>query len=200
MMKRFHRPIVLGLALASASAFAVGPGGPAPAFALKTLDGKPVALADLKGQWVALEWTNPECPFVQKHYNSGNMQKTQRQAADTKIVWVQVNSTNPQHQDYKTPKQMSDWLAAMKSRPPYATLDESGQVGRAYAAKTTPQMVLIDPAGQIVYYGAIDDKRSTKVEDVPIARNYMLAAMGEAMAGKPVSTPVTVPYGCTVKY
>ena len=186
--------------LASGPLAAAVPGHPAPSFAVTTLDGKPVSLAELKGKWVALEWTNPDCPFVQKHYSSGNMQATQRAAAASKVVWVQLNSTNPSHQDYKSAKQMSDWLAAMKASPTYAALDESGAVGKAYAAKTTPHMYLIDPGGQLVYNGAIDDRRSTNPADIPGARNHVKAAIAEAVSGKPVSMPVTTPYGCSIKY
>lgn len=202
---RFAKLSLSGVALLlmaslSAPVLAATPGSAAPLFALTTLDGKPLTLAALKGRWVALEWTNPDCPFVQKHYNSGNMQMTQRVAAENKVVWVQINSTSPQHQDYKSVKQMGDWLLAMKSSPDFAALDENGGVGKAYAAKTTPQMFLINPAGQVVYNGAIDDKRSTKVEDIPGARNHLTAAIGEALSGKPVSVAATVPYGCSVKY
>jgi len=186
--------------LISAQAAAVAPGNPAPAFALTTLDGKPVALADLKGKWVALEWTNPDCPFVQKHYGSDNMQATQRVAADRQVVWVQVNSTNPGHQDFKSAKQMNEWLLAMKAGPSYAALDQSGTVGKAYGAKTTPHMYLINPGGQVVYNGAIDDKRSANPADIPGARNHMKEAIAEAVSGKPVTIAATTPYGCSIKY
>lgn len=187
-------------ALISAQAAAVAPGNPAPAFALTTLDGKPVALADLKGKWVALEWTNPECPFVQKHYGADNMQATQRAAADKQVVWVQVNSTHPGHQDFKSAKQMNEWLLAMKASPTYAALDQSGVVGKAYGAKTTPHMYLINPGGQVVYNGAIDDKRSANPADIPGARNHMKEAITEAVSGKPVTIAATTPYGCSIKY
>ena len=195
--------LLAGTALAtliSAQAAAVAPGNPAPAFTLTTLDGKPVALADLKGKWVALEWTNPECPFVQKHYGSDNMQATQRAAAGKQVVWVQVNSTNPGHQDFKTAKQMNEWLLAMKASPTHAALDQSGAVGRAYGARTTPHMYLIDPAGQVVYNGAIDDKRSANPVDIAGARNHMKEAIVEAVSGKPVTIAATTPYGCSIKY
>ncbi len=186
--------------LASGPVAAVVPGQPAPSFAETTLDGKPVSLAELKGKWVALEWTNPDCPFVQKHYSAGNMQATQRAAAESKVVWVQINSTNPSHQDHKSARQMSDWLVAMKASPTHSALDESGTVGKAYAAKTTPHMYLIDPGGQLVYNGAIDDRRSTNPADIPGARNHVKAAIAEAVSGKPVSVPATTPYGCSIKY
>ncbi|WP_269533779.1 redoxin domain-containing protein [Chitinimonas sp. BJYL2] len=184
-----------GQALASAA-----PGSAAPAFTLTDIAGKPVSLADLKGKWVALEWTNPECPFVKKHYDSGNMQSTQRDAAANKVVWVQVNSTASKHQDYKSAQQMKDWLASMKASPAHVALDDSGAVGKAYGAKTTPHMYLISPEGTVVYNGAIDDKRSTNPADVANAKNYLKVAMSEALAGKPVSTPASTPYGCSVKY
>lgn len=205
VLKNMYSPLRRGvlaslLGLACGVVWAVTPGSPAPGFSLKTLEGKPFALADFKGRWVALEWVNPDCPFVQKHYNAGNMQATQRFAAANKVVWIQINSTTPTHKDYKSTAQMRDWLVAMTSQPEYSALDEPGAVGRAYAAKTTPQMVLIDPAGAVVYNGAIDDKRSANVADIPGARNHFKAAIEEVMAGKPVSQPVTTPYGCTIKY
>ena len=123
-----------------------------------------------------------------------------KRTAANKVVWIQINSTTPTHKDYKSAAQMRDWLVAMTSQPEYSALDEPGAVGRAYAAKTTPQMVLIDPAGTVVYNGAIDDKRSANVADIPGARNHFKAAIEEVMAGKPVSQPVTTPYGCTIKY
>ena len=198
-----YAALLAGTALAtlmSVQAAAVAPGNVAPAFALTTLDGKPVALADLKGKWVALEWTNPDCPFVQKHYASDNMQATQRAAAVRQVVWVQVNSTNPGHQDFKSAKQMNEWLVAMKSVPTYAALDQSGVVGKAYGAKTTPHMYLINPGGQVVYNGAIDDKRSANPADIPGARNHMKEAITEAVSGKPVTIAATTPYGCSIKY
>ncbi len=176
------------------------PGKPAPVFSLTDLEGKQVSLKDFKGRWVALEWTNPDCPFVQKHYKSGNMQETQKLAADKKIAWIQVNSTTPSHQDYKNSAQMKDWNAAMKAILAHAALDADGKVGRAYGAKTTPQMVLINPGGVVVYHGAIDSIRSANPADIPKAINYMKAAINEALAGKPVTHASTVPYGCSVKY
>jgi hypothetical protein len=176
------------------------PGKQAPAIALVDLDGKPVSLSDFKGRWVALEWTNPECPFVQKHYNSKNMQDTQKFAADKKIAWVQINSTNPSHGDYKSPQQMKAWNTSMQAVLSHATLDPGGKTGKAYGAKTTPQMVLISPDGKVVYNGAIDSVRSANPADIPKATNYFKQAMAESAAGKPVSTPSTTPYGCSIKY
>lgn len=182
------------------SALSADPGKPAPGFSVTDLDEKPVSLKDLKGRWVALEWTNPDCPFVQKHYKSGNMQETQQLAADKKIAWIQVNSTTPSHQDYKNSAQMKEWNAAMKAILAHAALDPDGKMGRTYGAKTTPQMVLINPEGVVLYHGAIDSIRSANPADIPKAINYMKAAINEALAGKPVTHASTVPYGCSVKY
>lgn len=191
---------LLAALLPSLAAASAEPGKPAPVISVVDLDGKAIVLHDLKGRWVALEWTNPECPFVQKHYNSKNMQETQKFAADNKIAWVQINSTNPSHGDYKTPQQMKSWNAAMKAALSHATLDNAGKTGKAYGAKTTPQMVLINPQGTVVYNGAIDSIRSANPADIPKATNYFKQAMAESMAGKPVSMPSTTPYGCSIKY
>lgn len=182
------------------AAHAVAPGGPAPGFTLTDLAGRPLTLESLKGKWVALEWTNPECPFVQKHYGPGNMQATQKYAGDNKIVWVQVNSTSPKHQDYRPAARMGEWNVAMKAVPAHATMDESGSVGKAFGARTTPHLYLIDPTGKVVYNGAIDDKRSADPADIPAARNHIKMAMSEVLGGKPVSVPATTPYGCSIKY
>jgi hypothetical protein len=172
----------------------------APNFTINDLDGKPLSLSDFKGQWVLLEWTNPGCPFVQKHYKAGNMQATQQFAIDKKVVWIQVNSTTPSHSDYLKPSAMKEWNAEMKAKVSRAVLDEKGTIGKAYGAKTTPQIVLINPAQQIVYDGAIDSIRSANPADIDKATNYAKKAISEGTAGKPISEPTTTPYGCSVKY
>lgn len=176
------------------------PGKPAPALDLLDLNGNAVSLADHKGRWIVLEWTNPECPFVQKHYKSDNMQATQREVTGKKVFWIQINSTNPNHPEFKTPAKMADWNSQMKASPSVATLDREGKTGRAYGAKTTPQMVLINPNGVVVYNGAIDSIRSANAADIPKATNYLKQAVQEALGGKPVSMPSTTPYGCSIKY
>jgi peroxiredoxin len=188
------------LSIASATAFAAAPtGAPAPAFTATDLDGKPVNLADYKGKTVVLEWHNFGCPFVQKHYRSGNMQSLQaKYGAD--VVWLSVNSTNKSSSDYTEPARLSTQLRDFHAVPAKYVMDDSGQVGTAYGAKTTPHMFVIDPAGKVVYNGAIDDKRSTNVDDVKTAKNYVAAALDELRAGKPVSIASTTPYGCSVKY
>ena len=174
-------------------------GQPAPDFTATDLAGKPVSLADFKGRTVVLEWHNFGCPFVQKHYRSGNMQALQKKyGAD--VVWLTVNSTNSGHQDYQTPAQLTKALAEAGAAPTRFVMDEPGKVGLAYGAKVTPHMYIIDPSGKVAYNGAIDDKRSADPADVKTAKNYVATALDELKAGKPVSVASTTPYGCTVKY
>jgi hypothetical protein len=193
--------IALGLASTfSAAALATAVAGkPAPAFTANDLAGKPVSLADYKGKTVVLEWHNFGCPFVQKHYRSGNMQALQKKYGSD-VVWLAVNSTHKTASDYTAPAKLARELKDFGAAPANYVMDDSGTVGMAYGAKVTPHMYIIDPAGNVVYNGAIDDKRSTAVEDVKTAKNYVVAALDELKAGKPVSTPSTPPYGCTVKY
>jgi len=176
------------------------PGKPAPAFTLADLDGRKVALAEMRGKYVILEWTNPSCPFVRKHYGSGNMQSLQRRFAAEGVVWLTINSTARSHPEYLKPAEMKSWLQQQEAAPTIAALDADGTVGRAYGAKTTPHMYVIDPNGALVYAGAIDDKRSADPADVKTASNFVVQAMNELRAGKPVSSPATPPYGCSIKY
>jgi len=186
--------------LFAASAFAAAVvGQPAPAFTATDLSGKPVSLADFKGKTVVLEWHNFGCPFVQKHYRSGNMQALQKKYGG-EVVWLAVNSTNAGHQDYEDPAKLSKALADFGAAPTKFVMDEPGTVGRAYGAKVTPHMYIIDPSGKVAYNGAIDDKRSADVADVKTAKNYVVAALEEMKAGKPVSNASNAPYGCTIKY
>jgi peroxiredoxin len=167
----------------------------APPFAAKDLAGRPVALADFKGKYVVLEWTNPDCPYVRKHYNSGNMPATQKQAMAKGAVWLAV-STGDTH----SPSELQSWLKT-KSASPTATLaDADGKIARAYGARTTPHMYVIDPQGTLIYAGAIDSKASSNPADISSATNYVDQALGEAMAGKAVSRATTQAYGCSVKY
>ena len=184
-----------GIAFAAASV-----GKMAPEFTLTDIAGKSVRLADFKGRHVVLEWHNPNCPFVAKHYDSGNMQELQNKYDAQDTVWLAINSTHPGHQDYMSSNELKRYLVDKKASPDAYLMDADGKTGMAYAAKTTPHMYLINPAGTLVYAGAIDDKRSTSLEDVKIARNYLVAALEESKAGKPVSVSATQPYGCSVKY
>jgi peroxiredoxin len=189
------------LALASAAALAAATvGQPAPAFTAKDTSGKTVSLADFKGKHVVLEWVNPGCPYVVKHYDSGNMQGTQAEAASKGVVWLAVNSTAADASDYRKPADMAAWMQQHKATATATLMDEAGTVGRAYGARTTPHMYIIDPQGKLVYAGAIDSKPSANKADIATATNHVKVALAETLAGKPVSQPVTRPYGCSVKY
>ena len=187
-------------ALVSAAALAQTPGQSAPEFMLADTSGAKVRLADFRGKYVVLEWTNPECPFVRKHYSSGNMQALQKEWGSRDVVWLAINSTNAGHSEFKTPREMSDWVQAQGAAPAATLLDSTSGTGRAYGAKTTPHMFVVDPAGKVVYAGAIDDKRSANPADARTAHNYVRAALTEATSGKPVSVASTTPYGCSIKY
>ena len=191
--------IAAAFSLATSAIASAPTGEPAPAFTLTDLAGKPVNLADYKGRTVVLEWHNFSCPFVQKHYRSGNMQALQKKYAND-VVWLAVNSTARTAFDYMEPAKVSQQLAEFKAAPARYLMDESGNVGMSYGARTTPHMYIIDPAGKVVYNGAIDDKRSTNVDDVKTAKNYVAAALEEMKAGKPVTVASTTPYGCSVHY
>ena len=187
------------IALSTSAFGSAPPGQSAPAFTLTDLSGKAVNLADYKGRTVVLEWHNFECPFVQKHYRSGNMQALQKKYRSD-VVWLAVNSTNRGASDYAEPPAISAQLQQFGAAPADYLVDEPGVMGRAYGAKTTPHMYIIDPSGKLAYAGAIDDKRSTNPEDVKTAKNYVAAALDEMKAGKPVSVSSTTPYGCSVHY
>jgi cytochrome oxidase Cu insertion factor (SCO1/SenC/PrrC family) len=196
-MSRSLRCIPLTLVLATAAALAATP---APDFALTDSAGKTVKLSDYRDKYVVLEWTNPECPFVRKHYNSGNMQGLQKEWGARGVVWLAVNSTNESNDEYKTPQQMGEWMKSRDAAPKAALVDGTSNTGRAYGAKTTPHMFVVAPGGYIVYSGAIDDRRSTNPADAKVANNYVRTALTEALAGKPVTVASTTPYGCSVKY
>jgi peroxiredoxin len=208
MSETFSRRLsILAAALLAASIGLPGaaraealPGQPAPAFELADASGKSVTLADVKGRFVVLEWTNPGCPFVLKHYGSQNMQSLQKEAAAKGVVWLSISSTAQGHSDYLAPAALAAQYRQWGAAPTAMLMDDSGKVGRAYGARTTPHMYLIDPKGLLVYAGGIDDKRSANPEDVKTAKNFVRVALGEALAGKPVSTPSATPYGCSVKY
>jgi peroxiredoxin len=187
-------------ATAGSPLFAAGVGQPAPDFALPDLAGKTQKLSDFKGKLVVLEWVNPDCPFVKKHYNSANMPTLQKEAAAKNVVWLSINSTHPQSDEFKTEAQMKSWLESKSASPQTVLFDKDGKVGHAYAAKTTPHMYIIDRDGKLIYAGGIDDKRSTRVEDVKTAKNFVRVALDEALAGKPVSVSTSQPYGCSIKY
>lgn len=173
---------------------------PAPDFSLTDCSGKKVSLSDFKGKVVVLEWVNHNCPFVAKHYGSGNMQKLQAGATAKGVVWLSICSSAPGKPGYATPADASKKCAETQSAASAFLIDESGEVGKTYGAKVTPEMYVIDANGVLVYHGAIDDKKSTNPGDIAGAKNYVAAALDEVLAGKSVSTPKTDPYGCGVKY
>jgi hypothetical protein len=192
--------VAIALLLAAGVAAAVVSGAAAPGFTITDTAGKTVRLADYKGKYVVLEWTNPECPFVRKHYSSGNMQSLQKEWGGRDVVWLAINSTVGGHPEFKTPREMSEWMQAQGAAPAATLLDSTSATGRAYAAKTTPHMFVVDPAGTLIYNGAIDDRRSANPADAKAANNYVRAALTQATAGKPVAVANTTPYGCSVKY
>jgi peroxiredoxin len=213
MKKAIIAAIILGvgLAIAAIASFRIRDtvpvsmkeprvGSPAPALTLTDTRGKQHNLADYKGKYVVLEWVNFGCPFVKKHYESGNMQATQKKAVEKGVVWLSVNSSAKWKQGNMSPADWNEAIADRKMASTAVLLDESGEVGRSYGAKTTPHMYVVNPEGILIYKGAIDDQPTTNKDDIPGAKNHVLAALDESMAGKPVSTASTTPYGCSVKY
>jgi peroxiredoxin len=202
-MSRHHVFGAAVLAAALAAPFAAAQaavGQPAPAFSAADTNGKTHSLDAYKGKWVVLEWTNHECPFVVKHYGSGNMQKLQKAYTAKGAVWLSVISSAPGKQGHVSAAQANALTQERKASPSAVLLDPEGQVGRAYGAKTTPHMYVIDPAGKLVYAGGIDDKPSTDPADIATSNNLVSAALDAAMAGKPVAIATSAPYGCSVKY
>jgi peroxiredoxin len=183
-----------------AAAWAVQPGTPAPDFTAQDTHGQTHTLAEHRGKYVVLEWHNRECPYTRKQYESGNMQRLQREWTSKGVVWFTVISSAPGQQGYMTADQENSYLQKVNASPTAVLLDPTGQLGHLCGAKSTPDMFVIDPQGVLIYDGAIDDKPTTDLNDVATAHNYVSEALEEAMAGKPVSTPVTRPYGCSVKY
>src|ERR1700678_2420979 len=175
-------------------------GEAAPQFTGSASNGKTFRLSDYRGKYVVLEWHNNGCPYVGKQYNSGNMQKLQKEWTAKGVVWLTILSSAPGKQGYVTASEENGYLEKMHAAPTAALLDPTGEIGHLYDAKTSPQMVVINPQGIVIYDGAIDDKPTTDLADVPGATNYVNLALEEAMAGKKIETPATRPYGCSVKY
>lgn len=175
-------------------------GAPAPAFTTGATTGKAVSLADYRGRIVVLEWTNHDCPYVRKHYDTTNMQTLQKDATGQGVTWLTIISSSPGTQGHVSPSQADELTARRNASPSAVLLDPAGVVGRMYGATNTPHMYVVDPAGTLVYAGAIDDKPTTRRADVTGAQNYVRAALQSVAAGQPVKTPVTRAYGCTVKY
>ncbi|MFC5489222.1 redoxin domain-containing protein [Dokdonella soli] len=175
-------------------------GQPAPAFSATDSNGKTQTLAAYKGRIVVLEWNNPLCPFVGKHYGSGNMQKQQAEAAAAGVVWLTINSGAFGKQGHLDAAAANAYVGKVQGKETAYLLDADGMLGHAYDAKTTPQMVVIDKDGVLRYIGGIDSIASTDVDDIPKATQYVRQALAELAAGKPVSVPTSEPYGCSVKY
>ncbi len=192
--------ILSAAALLASTANAAPVGQSAPAFKEMSAAGKEVQLSDFAGKTIVLEWTNDGCPFVQKHYNSKNMQTTQDAAAKQGVVWISVLSSKAGAQGHADAARANRLTADRGAHPTHVLLDADGSMGRAYGAKTTPHMFVITPDGRVAYNGAIDSIKSNSVADVPKATNYVLAALTALKAGKQPDPSLTVPYGCDVKY
>ncbi|NWH07359.1 MAG: redoxin domain-containing protein [Alphaproteobacteria bacterium] len=192
--------LIGGLVWNGVSAAAPAVGEEAPAFSGMATNGETVTLESLRGKTVVLEWTNHQCPFVRKHYESGNMQKTQAAATAEGTVWVSIIYSAPGKQGFVSAEEATELTKSRAASPSYVVLDPEGTIGRAYEARTTPHMFVIDPEGKLVYMGGIDDKPTSDQADIAAATNYVTAALADMNAGKPVATPVSEPYGCSVKY
>jgi peroxiredoxin len=195
-------PITIALILCAAPLLiaAAKVGDAAPDFTATASSGKTYRLSSNLGKYIVLEWHNNGCPYVGKQYNSGNMQRLQKEWTAKGVVWLTILSSAPGKQGYVTASEENGYLEKMHAAPTAALLDPSGEIGHLYDAKTSPQMVVINPQGIVIYDGAIDDKPTTDLADVPGATNYVNLALEEAMAGKKIETPATRPYGCSVKY
>jgi peroxiredoxin len=175
-------------------------GSAAPDFSAPDTNGKTHSLSQYKGKYVVLEWFNPECPFVKKHYGSDNMQKLQQEYTGKGVVWLTIDSNAPGTEGNIAPDQAQKIMASWRTKQTALLLDPESKVARSYGAKNTPNMVVINPEGKIVYEGAIDNKATPNPADIPNSTNYVKAALDESLAGRPVSNPTTKPYGCSVKY
>ena len=190
----------ISLMAATETNAAASVGQPAPPFTLNDTNGKVINLTDYKGKTVVLEWHNPECPFVKKHYDSSNMQRLQSKYTKDGVIWLAVSSTEPAHQDYKKPDALNAMMKSVNASSTAYLMDESGETGKAYGARTTPHMYIINAEGTLVYAGGIDDKRTANIADIKNARNHVAVALDELKAGKNISVPTATPYGCSVKY
>ncbi|MBC7718324.1 MAG: thioredoxin family protein [Chitinophagaceae bacterium] len=210
MNRRVFATSVVGLAASPLLVHAQTPvalpavvGQAAPDFNATDALGKSHKLSDFKGKLVVLEWTNPGCPFVAKHYSGGgqgNMQRLQKEFTAKGVVWLSIASTEKGNGEYYPPAKMVSWVQDKQAKPSAVLMDELGKIGQLYGAKTTPHMYIISPQGVLVYSGAIDSVASARVDDIKTATNYVRQGLSEALAGKAVSTPSTRAYGCSVKY
>lgn len=191
---------ILVLLVTVSVAWAAAPGAVAPEFSLPDANGKTASLSDYKGRTVVLEWVNFDCPFVKKHYGTGNMQALQKEAASKEVVWLSIASSARGKQGNFEGKSLLERIAKEKWAGERYLVDLDGKVGRAYGARATPQMVVIAPDGKIAYAGAIDDRPTTDAADVKDAKNHVRRALDALAAGQPIDPAATNPYGCSVKY
>ena len=200
-MRATRRSVALALAAAGLLAAPLAAtAAPAPAFKAVDADGEAVSLRQFRGRTVVLEWTNSGCPYVGKHYGASNMQALQKEARAQGVVWLTVISSAPGQQGFKTGAEAKGWAAQHGATPSHILLDPRGELGRLYGAKTTPDMRVIDPKGELVYEGAIDDRPVADPSSLKGAKNYVRSALADLKAGRPVATPYAKPYGCSVKY
>ena len=200
-MKRFWLGLLIAVFAASANvAKALPPGSTAPDFKGVDSNGVTHSLSDYRGKFVVLEWANRGCPYEQKHYKSGNMESLQKQWTDKDVVWLSILSDPPGQQGYVTPAEENEYLRTMHASPTAALLDPTGTIGRLYDARTTPHIFVVDPAGKLIYQGAIDNQPTPDPASLKVADNYLNDALNASMAGKPVAVAVTKPYGCSVHY
>jgi peroxiredoxin len=200
MKRGFAYVVALAVVALATAAVAAKVGDPAPNFTATDSNGQGHTLSAYHGKFVVLEWHNQGCPYTQKHYNSGNMERLQKEWTAKGVVWFTVISSAPGTQGYVTAAQENDYMQRMNAAPTATLLDPSGALGHLYDAKTTPHMFIINPSGVLIYDGAIDDKATPDPADIASSTNYVTLTLTEAMAGKPVSTPTSRPYGCSVKY
>lgn len=198
-MKKYLLALIASLAAHSAFA-AAEIGKPAPDFSAPAASGKSVALSSYKGNYVVLEWTNPGCPFVRKFYNSGAMQELQKKQTGKGIIWLSINSGAKGKEGNMNAKEAAEWVKKVQANPTEYLLDEKGEIGHLYGAKTTPHMFVIDKQGILQYAGAIDDKPSPNPDDIETSHNYVIAAINSLIEGKKVEVTSTQSYGCNVKY
>lgn len=200
---KFHVLIALFLMLTHSNGFAestASVGQQAPDFTLSDTEGNPISLSSFQGKHVVLEWFNYDCPFVKKHYDSGNMQELQKEYSAKGVVWLSINSSAPGKQGHYTAEEMTKLAQEKQVASSAILLDADGKAGRLYGAQTTPHMFVINPDGKLIYAGAIDSTPSTEASDISKSTNYVKQALEESLAGQPITEPSTKAYGCSVKY
>jgi len=191
---------VLAMIIAGTSFAQVVSNQAAPNFTLTDSNGQKHSLSDYKGKFVVLEWFNPDCPFVKKHYNSGNIPNLQKQYTSKGVIWLAIDSSAAGKEGNYPPQGLNKYMTDKKAAPTAIFADADGKIGRLYGAQTTPHMFIINPQGVLIYQGAIDDTPSAEIEDLKTAKNYVSAVLDAAMNGKPVAVNTTKSYGCSIKY